>query len=394
MKPIRILSPMLDLQGEIDNYLSLSFCRSYHFPGEFQLVTNRKVQNANQLEINNLIMLGADPCKTGIIRHKEIKSNDKGEEMLTIKGYALGTILRQRITIPPVGQAYDIQEANAETVMKHYVRRNCLQISEMEFPFLVIGDDQQRGENVKWQTRYKNLADELEQISILTSLGWHIYPDFNSRKWVFDTYNGRNFTAGQQINPPVIFSPEFDNIKGQEFIDSLTSYGTYAIVAGQDEGADREVVMLGSDATGLDRHVIFVDARDVQDVDDLPGRGEAKLAEHQRVISFQAEIINPVQINLDVYTTTYFLSESMTQEEHKEILIKGPFEYQQDWDVGDVVTVQNKDWGVTMDSRITEITEIYEGSGFRLDAVFGNSVPTLVDVAKREISQISVEVRR
>lgn len=52
MKPIRILSPMLDLQGEIDNYLSLSFCRSYHFPGEFQLVTNRKVQNADKLNIN------------------------------------------------------------------------------------------------------------------------------------------------------------------------------------------------------------------------------------------------------------------------------------------------------------------------------------------------------
>lgn len=171
MQPIRILSPGLDLLGEVDNYLSLSFCRSYHSPGEFQLVTNRKVQNANQLEINNLIMLGADPCKTGIIRHKEIKSNDKGEEMLTIKGYALGTILRQRITIPPVGQAYDILEANAETVMKSYVLRNCLQIPGMEFPFLVIDNDQQRGEIIKWQTRYKNLADELEQISILTSLG-------------------------------------------------------------------------------------------------------------------------------------------------------------------------------------------------------------------------------
>ena len=167
-------------------------------------MTNRKVQNANQLEINNLIMLGADTGKVGIIRHKEIKADERGEEMLTIKGYALGTILRQRITIPPVGQAYDIQEANAETVMKHYVRRNCLQISEMEFPFLVIGDDQQRGENVKWQTRYKNLADELEQISILTSLGWHIYPDFNSKKWIFDIYNGRKFSADQQINPPVI----------------------------------------------------------------------------------------------------------------------------------------------------------------------------------------------
>ena len=150
MQPIRILSPGLDLLGEVDNYLSLSFCRSYHSPGEFQLVTNRKVQNANQLEINNLIMLGADTGKVGIIRHKEIKAGERGEEMLTIKGYALGTILRQRITIPPVGQAYDIQEANGETVMKHYVRRNCLDIPGMEFPFLAIADDRQRGEIIKW----------------------------------------------------------------------------------------------------------------------------------------------------------------------------------------------------------------------------------------------------
>jgi hypothetical protein len=365
MQPIRILSPGLDLLGEVDNYLSLSFCRSYHSPGEFQLVTNRKVQNANQLEINNLIMLGADTGKVGIIRHKEIKAGERGEEMLTIKGYALGTILRQRITIPPVGQAYDIQEANAETVMKHYVRRNCLQISEMEFPFLVIGDDQQRGEIVKWQTRYKNLADELEQISILTSLGWHIYPDFNSKKWIFDIYNRRNFSAGQQINPPVIFSPEFDNIRSQEFIDSLVGFGNYAIVAGRDEGANREIMMLGSDATGLDRHVIFVDARDVKDTADLPAKGEAKLVEHQRVLSFQAEV-----------------------------LTAGPFKYRDDWDVGDIVTVQNKAWDLTMDTRITEVQEIHEASGFKLNVTFGNNLPTLSQKLKTALGEFKTESTR
>jgi hypothetical protein len=365
MQPIRILSSALELKGEVDNYLSLSFSRGYHLPGEFQLVLNRKVQNAGQLDINNLIMLGANTEKVGIIRHKEIKAGERGEEMLTIKGYALGTILRQRITIPAVGEAYDIQEANAETVMKHYVRRNCLQIPGMEFPFLVIGDDQQRGEIIKWQSRYKNLCDELEQISTLTSLGWHIYPDFHSRKWIFDIYNGRDFSAGQQLNPPVIFSHEFDNIKSQEFIDSLVGYGTYAIVAGRDEGADREVVMLGSDATGLDRHVIFVDARDVQDTDDLPGRGEAKLAEHQRVVSFQAEV-----------------------------LTQGPFKYQQDWDVGDIVTVQNKDLNLTMDTRITEVTEIYEPGGFRLNVIFGNSLPTLSQKLKSALGEFKTESTR
>jgi hypothetical protein len=362
MQPIRILSPGLDLLGEVDNYLSLSFSRCYHASGEFQLVTNRKVQNAGQLDINNLIMLGADKHKTAIIRHKEIKTGERGEEILTIKGYELGTILRQRITIPPVGESHDIQEGNVETVMKHYVQRNCLDIPGMEFPFLVIRDDLQQGEIIKWQSRYKNLCEELEQISVLTSLGWHIYLDFNSRKWIFDIYNGRNFTASQQLNPPVIFSPEFDNIKSQEFIDSLIGYGTYAIVAGQDEGADREVVMLGSDATGLDRHVIFVDARDVQDVDDLPARGEAKLAEHQRVVSFQAEV-----------------------------LTQRPFQYGVDWDVGDIVTIQNKDWNLTMDTRITEVAEIYEPGGFRLNVVFGNSLPTLVGLIKKQIRQINIE---
>lgn len=233
MKPIRILSPTLDLQGEVDNYLSLSFCRSCHFPGEFQLVINRKIQNADKLEINHLIMLGADKFKAGIIRHKEIKAGELGEEMLIVKGFSLGTILRQRITIPPVGEAHDIQEADAETVMKHYVQRNCLDVPGMEFAILNINPNQNRGDVIKWQSRYKNLGEELEQISRLTNLGWHIYPDFNLKKWVFDIYKGRDFSAGQQLNPPVIFSPEFDNIKSQEFIDSLIGYGNYAIVAGQ-----------------------------------------------------------------------------------------------------------------------------------------------------------------
>ena len=84
MEPIRILSPKFDLQGEIDNYLSFSFLRRYHSPGGVQLVANRKVQNADKLNINQLIMLGADKYKVGIIRHKEIKTNEQGEEILKI----------------------------------------------------------------------------------------------------------------------------------------------------------------------------------------------------------------------------------------------------------------------------------------------------------------------
>lgn len=365
MKPIRILSPTLEIQGEIDNYLSFSISRRYHSSGDFQLVTNRKVQNADKLSINKLVMLGADTSKVGIIKYKEIKTNDKGEEILTVKGYTLGGVLKQRITIPPAGLAYDIQESNGETVMKHYVRRNCLDNPGMEFPMLEISSNQNRGENIKWQSRYKNLEEELELISRLTNIGWYIYLDLELKKWIFDIYNGRNFSASQNINPPVIFSPDFENVKSQEYINSLVHFGNYAIVAGQGEGEQRDVIMTGSEALGLDRHVIFVDARDIENMDDLEDRGRIKLNEYKETISFKSEV-----------------------------LPRGPFEYQKDWDLGDIVTVQNKDWNITTDARITEVTEVYEAGGFKLNVSFGDNLPTLTEKIKGEFQEIKIESTR
>ena len=360
MKPIRILSKELDLLGEVDNYLSFSYTRKYYTYGEFQLVTNIKIQNTDKLNVGNLLMVGNDKFKVGIIRHKEIQINEAGEETLTIKGYTLSHFLTQRITIPPRAAAQDIIEGNTETVMKHYVKRNCLDIQGMEFPNFIISSNKNRGGQIKWASRYKNLAEELEKISKLTDIAFMIYPDFELKSYIFDIYKGRNFSASQNIHPPVIFSSKFDNVKSQDYTDSLLDFGNYAIVAGQGEGIDREILMMGDEAAvGFDKSVIFVDARDLENNMDLPARGAAKLKEHERIVSFGAEV-----------------------------LTTGPFVYQKDWDLGDIVTVQNKDWNVEVDTRITEVTEIYEAGGFRLNVVFGDEMLTLGEKIKREIKGI------
>ena len=360
MKPIRILSMKLDLLGEVDNYLSFSISRKYYTYGEFHLVTNIKVQNADKLGVGNLIMIGSDEFKTGIIRHKEIKINEGGEEILTVKGFTLSHFLRQRITIPLTGEARDTIEGNAETVVKHFVRRNCSDISGMEFPSFIVSPNLNRGDEIKWSSRYRNLAEELEKISRLTDMAFMIYPDFELKSYIFDIYNGRNFSASQNTSPPVIFSSKFDNVASQDYTDSLLDFGNYAMVAGQGEGVDREILMMGDEAAvGFDKSVIFVDARDLEDSKDLPARGAAKLKEHERIVSFGAEV-----------------------------LTTGPFVYQKDWDLGDIVTVQNKDWNVEVDTRITEVTEIYEAGGFRLNVVFGDEMLTLGEKIKREIKGI------
>ena len=66
----------------------------------------------------------------------------------------------------------------------------------------------------------KNLAEVLQQIAEWCDIGWEIYLDIANQQWVFDVMQGRDLTAGQNLLPPVIFSPEFENVEGMTYIDS------------------------------------------------------------------------------------------------------------------------------------------------------------------------------
>ncbi|GLI20046.1 hypothetical protein TSYNTROPHJE_18590 [Tepidanaerobacter syntrophicus] len=62
--------------------------------------------------------------------------------------------------------------------------------------------------------------------------------------------------------------------------------------------------------------------------------------------------------------------------------------------MGDIVTVQNKDWNITMDTRITEVEEIYEASGFKLNVTFGKNTPTLTQKLKSILREMKIESTR
>lgn len=379
MKPIRILTPTVDLQAEIDDYESMWFTRSWHGIGQLELRMNRHKKHAQHLIKNNLIQISNN--KVYIIKHREIELNENGKasENWLIRANELKIVIGQRITIPPSTTAYDNKSGNAETVMQHYVSNNLVSPVDInrKMDLLILSSNQNRGSSISWQSRFKNVAEELTSISLATGIGWTIELDTNQKKWVFTCKVGKDLTSGQSTNPPVIFSPEFDSLQSLSYSQSESNYKNMAYVGGQGEGIDRRVVEVGT-YTGLNRHEIFIDARDVAEED-----------ENQ----------NPIPVETIVQTLTdrgqQQLNE-MIQEEYLEgqVLTYSPFKYEEDYDLGDIVTVQNKDWGVTMNTRITEVKEIYETSGYRIEAVFGTNRPTLIKKIKQELSQISGEVRK
>lgn len=356
MNSIRILNTNLQPDGEIDNYESLQFIRRWQKPGEFELHININKAHTDKLVEDNLIMLGSKK-KVGVIRHRENSFDEKGNasDELIVKGTTLQGLIGRRITVPPTGQGYDRASGPAEAIIKQYVYNNCVAPSDPKrvINALTVAPYQGRGKTTVWQTRFEPLETVLQDISEFCDVGWDITLDIPNFLMVFEVSEGRNLTAGQSILPPVTFSTDFENVKNQHYVNSALNYKNVGYAGGQGEEEERLIQIVG-DASGLTRVETFLDCSQAADADELVSLGEQKLAELKRVQTFEMGI-------------------SPTNQ----------FVYEKDWNLGDKVTLQSKKWGVTLDSRITEVKEIYETSGFSLEATFGNNIPTLIDKLKK-----------
>ena len=350
---INIIDRDLNFLGQIDNYEALILTKKWHGIGGIELHLNEDITHADKLQKENIIF--TTEKKAYVILHREMNSANR---KMTVKGLELKSYLDRWLVFPPEDRAYFRINDNTETIMKEYVQAT---LDRKGITDIVVAPDQGKGEKTVYQSRYKNLAKELEKLSLASGLGWDIALDMDNKRFVFDVIEGQNKTANQDTLPPAVFSIEYDNIAEQRLIESKLGHANTAIVAGQGEGVDREITIVG-DAEGFDSFELFVDARDLENIDDLPKRGKQKLAEVQEIFTFDSKIL-----------------------ENQSLV------YEKDFKLGDVVTIQNNKWNITSDERIVEITEIYESTGFRLDVTFGESLPTIIDLVKKAIDTPIVE---
>ncbi|NFD28783.1 hypothetical protein EXN57_01945 [Clostridium botulinum] len=353
--PIRVINQSFNLLGEIDDYESLIFIRRFFKVGEFELHINIDKQNTDKLQEDNIILLGAYFNKVGIIEYIDKSTSEDGKEQLVIKGPTLKGITKRRLIIPPMGQGYDNAKGSQETIIKQYVNNNAVNPVDKDriIPNLVIAEDKQRGKQDAWRARYENLSDKIIEISEYSQLGWDITLDIEQNKLVFDVIEGINLTADQEENPPVIFSVDFDNIKNKHFLKNLMNYKNVGYAGGKGEAEERLIQQIG-ETNGLSRRETFIDCNQVEDVTEVKSMGEQKLEEYKAIETFESSVIP-----------------------------SGSFNYMQDWDLGDIVTVIDRKWGIALNTRVTEVKEIYEVGGFNLECIFGNNIPTIIDSIKR-----------
>ncbi|MZQ75271.1 MAG: hypothetical protein GT589_03830 [Peptoclostridium sp.] len=361
MHPIRVINSNFELVADIELYETAIYKRSFTGVGTFEIYMPYFQGLLDVFGIKSFVIFDNNVHKVGIVKYLRIEITESGREQLIVGGRCLKSILQQRIVIPPAGQAqWSRTSKNVETVIKDMIADSMISAADADrnISFVQNAASQNRGSVISWDSRYYNLMDEVEKICNENGMGVFGHLDLTNKKVIFDVVEIFNTAIDNGVNPPVIFSKDYDDIKNQTYIYDTYSLVSDAFVAGQGEGVSRTIVEVGSGGTGIDRIESFIDARDIADVTELTSRGNEKLLEAGIKETFESSV-----------------------------LTHSAFQYGSDWDLGYKVTVVNSDLNKRLDTVITEVVENYSARGLELQVTFGDKIPNVLDKIKQDINK-------
>lgn len=332
------------LQGIIENHTSLVWSRNFYTAGKFEIHAPATEDNLDLLRPGNIITKG-DKQEAAVIRGLENEESTALNE-ITRTGYFMPIYFNDRLT----GHTINFN-GTAEAALYRLAH------TPESIPRMEWGALKGYSEKVEFQATYKNTLSYMEKIARASGMGFRVVPDFKEKTLTYEVYKGRDCTAGQRVNPRVVFSETYNNLNRTKYTYNDELYKTKVIVGGAGEGADRIYVTVGG-GKGLDLREVFYDAKDIN-----------------REGMTQAQYLEALWARGEEYLkTSCQIAECFESETEAEV----NFIYKQDYDLGDIVSIKKKNWNITTDLRITELKEVYEYGGMYVVPTFGDALPETV----------------
>lgn len=351
--------------GIVDNFEVLNWHRKYYSAGVFELTCPLTPDNLELLKKENVIYKSNG--EAGFIHYRNIKLNREGKEILYIKGSFITALVGRRIIWNQICFTGKVEE-----LYRKIINDNCINPTNLnrKINLLELAEFKNYLDDINYQNSYGNVLEELESLAMSTGIGYKVNMNYETLQMEFEVYKGLDRTDNQSVNSKALFSRQYENILEQDYTESIGDYKNTCLIAGAGEGKSRKKTSIET-GFGLDRYEMYVDARDLQNtkiVNDeeviipdseyipmLVQRANEKLGEHKSIESFDS-VVNVNQGNLI---------------------------YRKDYDLGDIVTIFDEKWNITLDSRITEIQEIYQNGGMNVNVIFGDDVPNIYNKLKR-----------
>ena len=350
---INVLDKDFNLIGVIDDFISVIWRPSFYDIGDFELYLNACSKYIDLLQQDYYLVRDTDIESKGediiysyvmVIKNFKLTTDAENGDKLIVTGRELKHILSQRIVWEQTNLS-----GTAEAGIRRLVTENAISPTDTNrtIPNLMLGAEIGLNDAIRKQITGDNLAQSIIDICTVYNYGWDIIV-INSTM-MFILYTGIDRSYNQNTNAYVVFGDEFDNIINTEYELNTENFANTTLIGGEGEGSSRIYTTLNNDNVGLNRFEVFTDANDIsrnadsEDVIDmntyyglLQERGLEKLAELSMTEAFGGEVEN----NLT-------------------------FKYNEDFFIGDIVTVINK-YGISKNVRVLSAIESVDDTGIKL----------------------------
>ena len=358
--------------GEVNQCSSLIWPDKFNGYASFELWAPITDENSEYFKKGNILWCGGD--NAAVIEIVKSTIDDKGTKTFNVKGRTLEMLLTTRI----IWGTYNASNKYASTIMYEIVNQNCVNPTNTsrKIPYLECAEDKQLGGKMSIQKTGGEVYDVLTTIASNKDLGFNVLFRPKEKKLIFEVVAGVDRTIEQNEVDPVEFSTDLEDILSSSYYTNNQDEKSVAFIQGEGVGTSRISQISGNnELEGFNRKELYVDARDIQSEftnEDgttttltpeeydaaLVNRGNDKLAECKTTETFEAQI----RVFGDVQ-----------------------YEFGVDYNKGDKVTVRDKQLGVVVSARITEVEEDFDDE-YALVLTFGYSYPTLMQKVKQQIS--------
>lgn len=326
----------------IDYATSIIWVKRFTDAGEFELYLPASADLMQLFAGDTLIT--RDGTNTAMIPEGVTLTTDaENGNYLTITGKSAENILGRRII--PKQSNY---RGTTENALRQMITDNIISPTDntRKISIFTLAAAQGYTETIDKQVTGKNLLEVVSEICTAYEYGFNV--DFIGGNFVFSLYKGTDRSAGQSVNPRVVFSPEFENLGNTEYSRDKSTYYNSVYVAGQGEGIDRVIVNTNSGKSGLQLRELWVDARQTSSNTD---EGQLTPAQYSAILQQQG--------------TDELGNAKETTDFGGEILDINVYTYGVDYNLGDKVSVINE-YGISGTATVTEITEVEDENGYKI----------------------------
>lgn len=415
-----ILDKNLQLIGIIDSYKSFIWAKRYNKVGDCELYLPVTTENLNLLQKGNYIYYPDDDMVCRIDRI-EIDTDIENGNYLIVNASDAKSLLDQRIVWNVANCDGNLEDFIRALVTDAVCASGSRQMQKENGEQLIYLDDKANfTEMLTEQVSFTNLGAKIREYA--QKYGWGYKVSFGGDRLLFSLY------AGKDVSNNVIFSDQFENLASTKYVKDNTNLGNAARIGGTGEGSDRKFADYGA-AQSVDRYEVFVDAKSISNLSEYseltalyPGgtitrNGSAyvyvvstlniQIVDDAQLARLQIAYPNGTVVTIDgnefyavsniaiadldtnspsantkvtlkdVIYEVYLLNkgaEEVAKYGEKttfegSIIPDMTFKYKTDYDLGDIVAIQNE-YGIRQNVRIVEIVEVTDENGYKIEPKF------------------------